>query len=113
MSLNDWLGAFMLTQVIEVPIYCWMAGRLTGTRRAAYAFGASAITHPIIWFCPPWQTGPYVPLVIVAEGFAVTAEALWGRVWQVPSHWKSALLANAASFGVGMAMRWVMAYRGS
>lgn len=107
MSLNDWLGAFVLTQVIEVPIYCWMAARLTRTRRAVYAFGASAITHPIIWFCLPWQTGPYVPLVMVAEAFAVVVEALWGRLWRAPLFWKAALLANAASFGTGMAVRWV------
>lgn len=109
MSLNDWLGAFLLTQIIEVPIYCWMARTLTGTWRALYALGASTITHPLIWFCLPWQTGPYVPLLIAVEAFAVVVEAFWGRVWRVPSFWKAALLANATSFGVGMGVRWVMA----
>lgn len=108
MSLNDWFSAFLLTQIIEVPIYCWMARTLIGTRRAVFAFGASAITHPIIWFCLPWQTGPYVPLVVVAEVFAVVVEALWGRLWRVPHFWKAALLANTASFGVGMTVRWAM-----
>lgn len=109
MSLNDWPGAFLLTQVIEIPIYCWLANKLPWWRRAVYAFGASTITHPIIWFCLPWQTQPYLPLVIAAETFAVVVEALWGRLWRVPNFWEAALLANAASFCVGIGLRWVMA----
>ncbi|MGV3663709.1 MAG: hypothetical protein ACO1TE_26295 [Prosthecobacter sp.] len=108
MSLHDWLTAFLLTQAIEVPIYWWMASTLPVSRRAAYAIGASTITHPIIWFCLPWQTGPYVMLLIAAELFAVVVEGFWGRLWRVPRYWKASVVANAASLCVGSALRWLL-----
>ena len=78
MSVDNWSTAFLLTQGIEVPVYVWAARSLPGMRRVIYAVGASGITHPVIWFCLPWETAPYVPLLLAAEGFAVGVEALWG-----------------------------------
>jgi len=107
MSFNDWSGAFILTQLIEVPIYMRAAHSLPMVQRAAYAFGASTITHPIIWFCLPWGSMPYVTLLIVAEGFAFGTEGLWGRYWRVPRPWLTSLAANATSLAAGMILRWV------
>ena len=105
MSLNDWSTAFLLTQGIEVPMYLWTARSLPGTRCMLYAVGASTITHPVIWFCLPWETAPYVPLLLAAEGFVVVVEALWGRLWKVPRAWSASLFANAASLGIGSLIR--------
>ena len=107
MSLNDWSGAFLLTQLIEVPIYLRAARSLPMLKRAAYALGASTITHPIIWFCVPWETMPYATLVILAEGFAIGTEGLWGSYWRVPRPWLTSLVANATSLAVGLIIRWV------
>ena len=108
MSVDNWSTAFLLTQGIEVPVYVWAAHSLPGLRRALYAVGASGITHPVIWFCLPWETAPYVPLLLAAEGFAVGVEALWGRLWRVPRPWIASLVANTASLGAGSLIRWAL-----
>lgn len=105
MNANGWLAAFLLTQVIEVPVYLLAAHALILPKRVVYACGASTFTHPVIWFCLPWAGGPYVPLVIVAEAFAVIVEALWGRLWRVQRPWKASLLANTASVCLGLTIR--------
>ncbi len=107
MSLNDWSGAFLLTQLIEVPIYLRAARSLPMLKRAAYALGASTITHPVIWLCLPWDFMPYATMLIAAESFAIGAESLWGCWWRVPRPWLTALVANAASLMAGMFIRWI------
>jgi hypothetical protein len=120
-----WLFAFLFTQAVEVPIY---ARALAGTRWARHAlliaFGASAITHPIVWFVIPhvWsdlylalmaphpalqlsRLPHYVAMAILAEAFAVAAETIYlGRF--VPRRalvWS--LSANAASLTLGLLSR--------
>ena len=46
--LAHWAFAFLFTQVVEIPIY--MRGLRVGPVKA---FGASAITHPVVWFVIP------------------------------------------------------------
>ena len=106
MIVNDWSGAFLLTQLIEVPIYLRAARSLPVLKRAAYAFGASTITHPVIWFCLPWESMPYATVLIAAECFAIGTEGLWGCCWRVPRPWLASLVANAASLFAGIIVRW-------
>lgn len=98
-----WLRAFLFTQLIEVPIY-WRGLRC----RLPVAFGASAITHPIVWFVifsPRWQASYGVKLV-VAELFAWLLEAAYFRVvFKRPRALLWALIANAASLGLGLLSR--------
>lgn len=103
--IRAWLVAFAFTQLVEVPIYS------VGLRvRPLAAFGASAITHPIVWFviCDPrWGLG-YWPQVAIAELFAWLVEAAYfglglKKGWKKGLLWS--LLANAASFSAGMASR--------
>jgi hypothetical protein len=105
MSVNEWSGAFLLTQLIEVPIYLWAAHSLPLLKRLTFSIGASTITHPIIWFCLSWGTMSYAALVIMAECFAVGAEGAWGVCWRVPRPWIAALAANGASLVVGLIIR--------
>src|SRR5262249_7561235 len=83
-SFAAWLSAFAFTQAVEVPIYIFGLGidgaeDATVARRAAIGFGASALTHPIVWFVIPgllpWAS--YWSMVAVAETFAVLVEALY------------------------------------
>lgn len=105
MILERWLRAFLFTQLVEVPIYRF--GLRTSLLRA---FGASAITHPIVWYVAVlsgWDA-PWAVRVSVVETFAVVVEALWfgvtfgarrGLVWS--------LVANATSFSLGLlSYRW-------
>ena len=108
MSVNDWSGAFLLTQLIEVPIYLRAARSLPVLKRAAYALGASTLTHPVIWFYLPWESMPYATVLIVAECFAIGIEGLWGCCWCVPRPWLTSLAANATSLATGMIFRRLM-----
>ncbi|WP_437596591.1 hypothetical protein [Sorangium sp. So ce590] len=113
--------AFVLTQVIEVPIY----RRALGVRPLV-AFGASLITHPIVCFVMPaaWrtlyvavirddprfvlgETGYFLGYGVLAEGFAVAVEAAY--FWKVGITARRAfgwaLAANATSSLLGLVLR--------
>ena len=105
-SADGWLAAFILTQVLEMPVYLRASRALAWPSRLACAFGASTLTHPVIWHLLPWERAPYVPLLLAAEMFAVGVEALWLRAWRVPHPWLLALFANGFSLIVGSVLRW-------
>ena len=107
-----WLGAFLLTQAIELPIY------VRGTRHAdlsvpwrlAIGFGASAVTHPVVWFVLREHLSPFVGFPVIfglAETFAVVTEALYLRAFGVPRPWGLSLLANATSASIGLLVGWL------
>lgn len=99
---HAWLVAFLFTQMVEVPVY----SRGLGVSLPS-AFGASAITHPILWFVVfPYLPLPYLWLIVVGEAFAFLVEAAYfayllrrrrALLWSA--------LANAASFATGMLSR--------
>ena len=47
-----WLSAFLFTVAFELPIFAWGLHRAfpNGWAQVAIAFGASLITHPVLWF---------------------------------------------------------------
>lgn len=114
-----WFWAFLFTQVVEVPIY------MRAMRARFYeALGASSLTHPIVWFVIPdaldslhlhiverrpslWlaPSTRYVVMVVVAEVFAVVAEAIYFRIIGLEKPWRWSLIANMASFGLGSLSR--------
>ena len=118
--VRAWLRAFLFTQAVEVPIwaYALYAHRRPGRYlwpawvAVAAGFGASLITHPVVWFVIPSHT--FVPegspswygvMVAEAETFAVVVEAVYtsalGLRWALG--WS--LVANGASAGLGMLSR--------
>lgn len=102
MQLSRWASAFVLTQLVEVPIYGYA---LRG--RWVVAFMASAITHPIVWFViqPLWPWRFYQG-VLFAEAFAIIVEALYlQRVASLRHAWAWSLFANAASVAASFATR--------
>jgi hypothetical protein len=103
-AFTPWLVAFVFTQLVEVPIYT-----VALRARPLAAFGASAVTHPIVWFVIfPFVPLPYLGLVVLAESFAVVAEAIYFRVLLGRRGvWLWSLVANAASFGTGLLSRWL------
>lgn len=105
--LGPWLRAFVLTQVVEVPIY-----RLAAAARLPYALAASALTHPFVWFFFPWLAErlawSWGTMAVAAELFAWLVEAAWlGLAARVrwPRALFASLVANGASAGVGLALR--------
>lgn len=99
-----WISAFAVTQAVEVPVY----GRaLRGRRwRWVWAFGASALTHPVVFFgFPRLWPGGYWATVAAAEAFAVAVEAVYLAALGVERSVAWALLANGLSVAVGLLLR--------
>jgi hypothetical protein len=114
--LLSWLGAFLFTQAVEVPVWAPALRtdrRLTPGAEAwplwrcvAVGFGASAITHPIVWFLfPRYAPGSYWVMTAQAEAFAVLVEAAYARAFGLQRALTWSLLANALSAGLGLASR--------
>ena len=110
-----WLFAFVFTQLVECPIY-WSAQddqKRPKWKKLAIAMGASAITHPFVWFGFPmlWavigRPGGYWGMVAAAETFAIVVEGVY--LWRLGV--RKALLwslgANAASATLGFVSRWL------
>ncbi len=126
----SWFGAFAVTQLVEMPIHARALlrrrdasdGSSASSDRAlrfVAAFGASALTHPVVWFVLPklQRALGYWGYVAVAETFAVVAEAAYLCAWSASRaprdgdalSFSRALVwsfaANAASVVVGLSMR--------
>lgn len=127
--ITQWLLAFLLTQIVEGPIYV-AALRSDGPPRAratmiALALGASAITHPPLWFFAPnawvelylavvtrWPdariasaTTRYIVFVVLFEALVVLVEGAYFAAAKLRRPWLWALVANATSVLVGFAVR--------
>jgi hypothetical protein len=117
--MTRWLLAFLFTQLVEVPIY--MKG---GRARFPEAFGASALTHPIVWFVIPWaweatyrsffaphpslqlsSLARYWIMVAIAETFAIVAEGFYMRWLGRPRPFLWSLVANMSSVTLGFTSR--------
>ncbi|MEZ4299410.1 MAG: hypothetical protein R3B70_30950 [Polyangiaceae bacterium] len=120
-----WLAAFVFTQVFEIPVYVLALRHAVRTehgepprtlsRQALAAFGASAITHPAVWYLIPLIPASFAdPLdawreyVVRAEVFAVVVEAVyfhWIGAFSLRRAFAWSLLANAVSAGLGQLSR--------
>ena len=71
------------------------------------AFGASTITHPLLWFVfvPLVRAQmPYVRYAIIGEVLVVVIEALYFRfVWKRKRALLASVVANGASYFLGLA----------
>ncbi len=97
-----WLTAYLLTQVVEVPVYLFAGKKLPQLRRWLLALGASTVTHPVVWFAFPWGTAPWELCFVAAEAFAVVVEGFLGKIAGLERPWLWALAANGASVLVGL-----------
>lgn len=118
LAISAWLSAFLFTQAVEVPVYAVGLQRsrddapfpITGApARAVAAFGASLITHPVVWFLiPRIRFGSYEAMVFAAESFAVIVEALYFHAIGAMTMRRAILfsiLANGASVTLGLSCR--------
>lgn len=121
-----WFRAFLFTQVVEVPVYVlamrhaqrtgWSERPRGLPLQLLVAFGASAITHPAVWYLIPAVADPrrsYAEYVVLAETFAVVVEAFYfysGHIAWLGRAFVWSLLANALSAGLGAASRYLTGY---
>jgi hypothetical protein len=106
-----WFVAFAFTQIVEIPLWTlalrrWSERRRPTATNVAIAFGASALTHPIVWFgFPRLVPHHYLVMVALAEAFAVIAEALYTRAFGLRRAFWVSLVVNGASAGLGLLSR--------
>lgn len=89
--------------MVEIPIYMWGL-----SVSLPVAFGATAITHPLMWFGifgPHWHAD-YAVKAVTGELFAWWGEAAYfAFLFRRRRAWLWALLANAASLGTSLLTR--------
>lgn len=117
-----WLSAFLFTQAVEIPVYLIALRRsrdalapIEGALpRLAAAFGASLVTHPIVWFViPTLPFGSYEGMVVGAESFAIIAEGLYFHALGAMGLRRAtlwSLLANGASVTLGLTSRYLFGW---
>lgn len=107
MTALGWLGAFVATQLLEMPIHA-RALRPRGRAHAwSAAFMASALTHPFVYLSYPalaHRLG-WAPALLLVEGFAVVVEAAWLRRLGARDALLWALVANATSVAIAAWVR--------
>jgi hypothetical protein len=108
---SGWFAAFVLTVAIEVPIVVVLVRGVEPDvgRVAVLALFANLATHPVVWFViTQILLVGTLGYTVVAEGWAVLAEALFYRVairgLGARQAFLVALVANAASFLAGLAV---------
>lgn len=115
-----WAQAFLLTQLVEVPLYATQLRHLSLWRRLAAAALPSAVTHPLLFVGGPLlvlqipvcavapdsallaQPACWTAMTVVGETLVVAVEALILRRLGVRHPWSTALAVNACSFVVGL-----------
>jgi hypothetical protein len=111
--LSAWARAFLLTLLVELASATPLLGRFAKSesvaRRLAAVSVANVASHPAVWFVIPVITGGGMPMLIVAESWAVLCEVFVYRVifkqLRLLDALALSLLANAASLGIGLLIR--------
>ncbi len=116
----DWVRAFALTLLVEELVALPLLGRFDRSprpaspaarlaRHAAVIALVNLATHPLVWFLFPGLALGYGFRVAASEAFALAVEgAAYLTIWpdlRPRRAFLIALLANAASFGLGIALR--------
>lgn len=109
--VTAWAKAFALTAAIEIPIAATLFHRSGEPvwRRSALVFYANLASHPAVWFIFPALGMPFPRMVLAAEIWAFLSEAIfYWLVFRREDPRRAAgvsLLANGASFGLGLILR--------
>ncbi len=100
--VQAWLIAFVFTELVEVPIYS--VGLRVGILPA---LGASAITHPLLWFVFfPHVDLSYRAKLVSSELLVFLVEAAYfAFLFRRKRALLWSALANGASLGLGMLSR--------
>lgn len=109
--VQAWARAFALTVFVEELVAVWLLRGLgvSWPRLAGLVFFAQLASHPAVWFVFPQLPVGWDAIVAMAETWAVVSETVF--YWLVVPGvglrraFGVAALANAASFGLGLALR--------
>ena len=101
-----WVWAFLFSELVETGIYVQALGNRPLRERLAIGLGASAITHPLVWYVIPDVTSSFGlgwwTTVAIAEVFAVLVETGWLAAFGVRRALLWSVAANMTSFSLGL-----------
>ena len=106
-----WFKAFLVTVLVETPLAVTLLRRAEPRlwRRIALVLFANVASHPAVWFIFPELGLPFIPMLVLAEAWAVLSEALLYRLvfekTDAVEAFGISALANGASFGIGLLLR--------
>jgi hypothetical protein len=105
-----WARAFLLTVGSELAVAPWLLPPDEPRWRRLAAVGAANVaSHPAVWFVFPELGLAYTPMLVLAELWAFGSEVLLYRLVFRTLSLRRAIavsaLANAASLGLGLALR--------
>jgi hypothetical protein len=104
---HAWLHAYLLTQLIEVPLYLRAGRRRRDIPSLAAAFGATTVTHPVLWLCFPWDPAHYESSLVTGELFVVFTEGAILTAAGFRRPLLTSLTVNAISCGAGLVLQWI------
>jgi hypothetical protein len=113
----NWLRAFGLTLLVEIPIAVTLLGRVEPklARRIWVVVVANLATHPLVWFLFPGLAAGRAARIGLSEAWAIIAElAIYRLVWPSLQLRRAAvvsLAANGASVAVGLALARILGTR--
>ncbi len=105
--LNFWPASFLLTLVVELPLYVAVSRKRVPVWTGCLAGAVcSATTHPLLWFVWPLVVKRYVLFVVTGELLVLAIEGAVFYALTRPTSWTLSYLAgfvaNAASLGVSL-----------
>jgi hypothetical protein len=105
-----WVRAFALTLAIEECVVLALTRRDSDSlpKRAGLVAFANLATHPAVWFIFPLALTNDGSRIVASEAWAIVLEAVFYAMTMkmtVSRAFGVSAVANAASFGVGVAVR--------
>lgn len=96
----SYLYVFLQSNLLEWPLYlpffAWRARRFSWVEAAIVVTMMNSVTHPIVFFGLMNLKLSYLQNILLAEAFAIVAEAAFLR-WFLRDRWAPCLLASAAA----------------
>jgi hypothetical protein len=99
----NWLYAFLLTGLIELPLVACCANRGMRRRAATDSIAANLVTHPIAWYLVRSLEAPWLAIEI---GVATTELLIYRTITRLS--WSRAATASLLANGITAALSFVV-----
>jgi hypothetical protein len=109
--IADWLRAFAVTLLVELPIATPLLRIVERSvpRRIAIVVVANLATHPLVWFLFPGLAAGRAARLALSEAWAVLAELAIYRLFWPSLRGRRAALASVAANGASVAVGFALA----
>jgi len=107
-----WLRSFLLTILLELPVFALITRKVVPFRKSAAAGAAgTCITHPLLWFVWPLVVfDNYTVYLLTGEALVVVIESFTYHALARPVSrrraFSASLCANALSASLGLCVLW-------